>query len=125
LSGENERIADWLVRLTHNQRNWGLWRVPLVSAQREGLRIEPQARVPHFRLLELNLRIKPKRPRRLEREAPRPLAVPEAINEFWSMDFMHDNLEDGRQYRLFNVIDDFNREGGVPRNKWTLLRTSR
>ena len=23
LSGENERIADWLVRLTHNQRNWG------------------------------------------------------------------------------------------------------
>jgi putative transposase len=23
LSGENERIADWLVSLTHNQRNWG------------------------------------------------------------------------------------------------------
>jgi putative transposase len=23
LSGENERIADWPVRLTHNQRNWG------------------------------------------------------------------------------------------------------
>ena len=22
MSGENERIADWLLRLTHNQRNW-------------------------------------------------------------------------------------------------------
>ena len=39
-----------------------------------------------------------------------PLAVPESINQCWSMDFMHDQLSDGRSYRLFNVIDDFNRE---------------
>jgi putative transposase len=37
--------------------------------------------------------------------------VPTAINISWSMDFMHDQLEDGRSYRLFNVIDDYNREG--------------
>ena len=23
LSGENAEIADWLIRLTHNQKNWG------------------------------------------------------------------------------------------------------
>ncbi len=33
------------------------------------------------------------------------------INDSWSMDFMHDQLNDGRTYRLLNVIDDFNREG--------------
>ena len=27
------------------------------------------------------------------------------------MDFMHDQLEDGRRFRLLNVIDDYNREG--------------
>jgi putative transposase len=70
--------------------------------------VEPQARLPHDRLLELTLRIKSER--RLVRETPRPPPAPEAINEVWSMDFMHDNLDDRRQYRLFNVIGDFIRE---------------
>lgn len=33
------------------------------------------------------------------------------INQIWSMDFMHDQLADGRGIRLFNVVDDYNREG--------------
>ena len=45
------------------------------------------------------------------RKKPEPLAVPEAINEVRFMDFMHDQLSDGRSYRLFNMIDDYNREG--------------
>ena len=62
-----------------------------------------------YRELELNMRIKPKK--RLIREKPEALAVPAGINECWSMDFMHDQLANGRSYRLFNVLDDFNREG--------------
>ena len=32
-------------------------------------------------------------------------------NMTWSMDFMADQLGDGRAFRLLNVLDDFNREG--------------
>lgn len=52
--------------------------------------------------------IKPRK--RLVREKPEVLTVPLAINQVWSMDFMHDQLEDGITFRLFNVIDDFNRK---------------
>jgi transposase InsO family protein len=44
----------------------------------------------------------------LKRDKPEDLAVPEAPNLVWSLD---DRLADGRQFRLLNVLDDFNREG--------------
>jgi putative transposase len=58
-----------------------------------------------------NLSCKPSK--RLVREKPEPLVVPEGINHTRSMDFMHDQLSDGRSYRVFNVIDDYNRGGLV------------
>jgi len=57
------------------------------------------------RELELNLRIKLRK--RLVRDKPQPLTVPETSNQVWSVDFMHDRLSDGRSFRLFNVLDDF------------------
>lgn len=41
---------------------------------------------------------------------PSPLATPEALNQSWSVDFMHDALACGCRFRTFNVVDDFNRE---------------
>lgn len=109
LSDENAEIADWLIRLTHNQRNWGFGLCFLYLRNVKGFSWNHKRVYRIYRALELNLRIKPKK--RLVREKPEPLTVPEAINQVWSMDFMHDRLEDGRAIRLFNVIDDFNREG--------------
>ena len=109
LSGENAVIADLLVRLTHNQRNWGFGLCYLYLRNVKGFQWNHKRVYPIYRELELNLRIKPKK--RLVRQKPEPLSVPEAINDCWSMDFMHDQLSDSRSYRLFNVIDDFNREG--------------
>lgn len=61
-----------------------------------------------YRELDLNLHIKPRK--RLVRQAPEPLIVPASVNAVWSMDFMHDQLKDGRSIRLLDVIDDFNGE---------------
>lgn len=104
----NEAIADHLIRLTHNQRNWGFGLCFLYLRNVKGYRWNHKRVYRSYRELELNLRIKPRK--RIRRAKPEPLAVPAAANECWSMDFMHDQLSDGRRYRLFNVIDDFNRE---------------
>jgi len=109
LSAENVRIADWLIRLTHNQRNWGFGLCFLYLRNVKGFGWNHKRVYRIYRELELNLRIKPKK--RLQREKPEPLAVPAKLNQTWSMDFMHDQLADGRRYRLFNVLDDCNREG--------------
>ena len=106
---ENARIADWLVRLTTAYRDWGFGLCFLHLRNVKGFGWNHKRVYRIYRELELNLRIKPKK--RLVREKPEPLAVPESINQVWSMDFMHDQLSDGRSFRLFNVIDDFNREG--------------
>ncbi len=46
---------------------------------------------------------------RLPVRKPSP-ATPGALNQSWSVDFMHDALICGRRFRTFNVVDDFNRE---------------
>ena len=58
--------------------------------------------------LKLNMRRKGKK--RLPQRSPEPLSVPASINQCWSVDFMSDALWDGRVFRTFNVVDDFNRE---------------
>ncbi len=60
---------------------------------------------------ELKLNIRRKGKKRLPSRNPQPLSVPEAINQSWSIDFMSDALWNGRRFRTFNVIDDYNREG--------------
>jgi putative transposase len=104
----NVEIANWLERLTDNNRNWGfgLCYLYLRNVKEKPWNHKRVYRI--YRELELNLRIKPKK--RMVREKPATLAVPESINQVWSMDFMHDQLSNGRSIRLFNVIDDFNRE---------------
>jgi putative transposase len=109
LSSTNSEIADWLIRLTQSQRNWGFGLCYLYLRNVKGFQWNHKRVYRIYRELELNLRIKPRK--RLIREKPQALSVPDQVNQVWSMDFMHDQLANGRSIRLLNVIDDFNREG--------------
>jgi putative transposase len=108
LDADNEEVANWLIKLTDNHRSWGFGLCYLYLRNVKGFKWNHKRVYRIYKELELNLRIKPRK--RLVREKPEALTVPQAINQVWSMDFMHDQLEDGRTFRLFNVIDDFNRE---------------
>lgn len=58
---------------------------------------------------EEGLQVRTKKRKKLTR--PRlPMAVPEAPNQRWSMEFVSDQLSDGRRFRVLNVVDDFSRE---------------
>lgn len=69
----------------------------------------------HKRVWRVYCEMKLNRRRRFKKryrpETPAPLLQPIRPNQGWSADFMSDALQDGRAFRTFNVIDDYNREG--------------
>lgn len=58
---------------------------------------------------ELGLQVRTKKRKKLTR--PRsPITVPIAPNLRWSMDFVSDQLANGRRFRVLNIVDDHSRE---------------
>ena len=106
LNDDNAQIADWLIRLTHIQKNCGFGLCYLFLRNVKGYEWHHKRVYRIYRELELNLRIKPGK--QLVRAKALLLAVPAFINECWSMGFRHDQLSDSPTFRIFNLIDDYN-----------------
>ena len=90
VTDENQQIADLLIKLTDENKNWGFGLCFLTLRNVLGLPYNHKRVYRIYCELELNLRIKPKR--RIKRAKPIPLAVPDRINQSLRMDFMHDSL---------------------------------
>ncbi len=80
-----------------------------VLLRREGWLINRKRVYRIYREEGLSTRLKPPRRRKsVTVRSERPTA--QAVNQIWSMDFMADNLADGRKIRLLTVVDNFSRE---------------
>lgn len=79
-----------------------------VLLKREGLVVNRKRVYRLYRLGQMALR---KRLRKRGVTAPRiPRSSPLYANERWSMDFMADQLENGKRFRMLNIVDDRTRE---------------
>ena len=61
-----------------------------------------------YLMLGLNHRRRMKK--RIPTRIKEPLNQPINANHVWSMDFMSDALQNGRKFRVLNIIDDYNRK---------------
>lgn len=102
LDEEDKLTADWLVRLTDNQRKRAFGLCFLYLRNTEQSRWNRKRVYMIYRERQLNRRIKPRH--RPVRGKPLPVAVPTAINQSWSIDFMHDELAAGRSIRLSHEL---------------------
>ncbi len=75
---------------------------------REGVRMNHKK----FRRLyrEERLQVRRRGGRKRALGTRRPLALPQGINQRWSLDFVSDAMTCGRRFRIFAVVDDFTRE---------------
>jgi putative transposase len=103
----NEPIRKRLRELADERKRWGYRRLHYLL-RREGILINHKRTERLYREEHLMLRVKRRRKTTAEsRVAPPP---PERRNQCWAMDFMSDNLNNGRRFRVLNVVDSYSRD---------------
>lgn len=110
LDSETAEISNWLIKLADKESDWGSDMCFEYLRSAQGFHWNHQRAYRIYCALSLHLRIRPRR--WLNRPKPEPLTQPLRQNRVWTMGCMHDQLSDGHNYRLYNVIiDESQREG--------------
>ena len=103
----DEPVIDTLNAIIKKHRSWGFWKC-FKAIRRKGTLWNHKRVYRVYCLLGLNHKRRGKK--RLPKRVQQPLLVPQRPNQVWSVDFMSDSLYEGKRFRTFNVLDDFNRE---------------
>jgi len=104
---EDRHVRQRMKEIAAARVRYGMWRI-YVLLRREGFK-DNHKRV-HRIYKEEGLNLRSKRPRRNKFAAHR-LERPDLTNlqQCWSMDFVADQLFDGRKFRCLTIVDNFSR----------------
>ena len=107
LRADDGELRERLKVLAQERRRFGYRRLH-VLLRREGHAVNKKRVQRLYREERLTVRRRGGRKRAIGTR--RPIAVPLAPNQRWSLDFIHDQLTDGRRFRILAVVDDCTRE---------------
>lgn len=107
IADRDARIIDALLALVAEKTRWGFW---MCWKRLRALGYAWN----HKRVYRVYCALRLNQVRRTKKRVLTRVRVPldaaAALNDTWAMDFMGDTLYDGRKYRVFNVLDEGNRE---------------
>ncbi len=104
---EDRPLRQRIKEIAATRVRYGLWRI-YILLRREGFK-DNHKRVQRI-YKEEGLHLRSKRPKRNKAAAHRlERPVSSNLNQCWSMDFVQDQLFDGRKFRCLTVVDNFSR----------------
>jgi len=104
---DDRALRERMKAIAQERRRFGYRRL-LVMLRREGLVVNHKKLFRLYREEKLTVRRRGGRKRAIGTRAP--MLVPLRPDERWSLDFVSDQLTDGRRFRILAVVDDCTRE---------------
>lgn len=104
---DDQTLRERMRAIAHERRRFGYRRIHIML-RREGITVNHKKLYRLYR--EERLAVAKRRGRKRAIGTRLPMLVPALPNTRWSLDFVSDQLTDGRRFRVLTVVDDCSRE---------------
>ncbi len=105
--GDDTSLRERMKAIAQERRRFGYRRLH-VLLRREGFQVNHKRLFRLYREEQLTVRRRGGRKRAIGTRAP--MMIPMRPNERWSLDFVADQMTDGRRFRMLAIVDDCTRE---------------